>query len=226
MRDKHLTAEEIMKYMDASDLSEEYLLWMEETTEHLQACGVCQERLHRAMTAESVCEEEGLAAGLELMEHEEEIRRNILIAQLSRMREQERIAELITRIRDGYVERFMFSAPILSGRAAAVRGADAGGVMDDNAAGKQNVTLEQRVTLERSEDKLLLKIPGRSGNENQAGRENCSGTAKICDKLMVIFQMEDGEPIIKEALWDEACGQYVAELDTAVIKKLFEIWIL
>lgn len=226
MREKHLTAEEIIKYMDTSDMSEDYLLWMEETTEHLQACDVCQKRLHRAMTAESVCEEEGLAAGLELMEHEEEIRRNILIAQLGRMREQERIAELITRIRDGYVERFMFSAPIPQGKAAAVRGADAGGVMDDNAAGKQKVTLEQRVTLERSEDKLLLKIPGRLGSENQAGRENSSGTAKICDKLMVIFQMEDEEPIIKEALWDETCGQYVAVVDGFTRVEKLEVYLL
>lgn len=205
MRDKHLTAEEIMKYTDVSDLSEEYLLWMEETTEHLQACGVCQERLHRAMTAESVCEEEGLAAGLELMEHEEEIRRNILIAQLSRMQEQERIAELITRIRDGYVERFVFSVADLRRSAGAVRGAES--------------QYGQQVTLEKSEDKLLLKIPGRLGRENRAG------TAEVCSKLTVILHTEDEGPIMKEALWDEVCGQYVVVVDGFVRGEKLEVYI-
>ena len=113
-----------------------------------------------------------------------------------------------------------------------MRGADAGGIMDDNAAGKQNVTLEQRVTLERSEDKLLIKIPGRlgkedrSGSKNQAGKENCSGTAERCSKLTVILQIEDEEPIIKEALWDEACGQYVAVVNDCGTERQLEIWIL
>ncbi|MCM1261547.1 MAG: hypothetical protein NC313_02410 [Butyrivibrio sp.] len=195
MRDKHLTAEEIIKYMDASDMSEDYLLWMEEVAEHMEICDVCQKRLHRAMTVESVCEEEGLAEGLKLMEHEEEIRKNILIAHLSRMQEQERIAKLIRHIRDGYVERFAFSTSELRRSAGAVRGAEP--------------QYGQRVTLEKSEDKLFLKIPGRSGS-----------------KLTVILQMEDEELIIKEALWDEACGQYVAVVDGFIRGEKVEVYLL
>ncbi|MCM1047160.1 MAG: hypothetical protein NC433_01885 [Clostridiales bacterium] len=229
MRDKHLTAEEIIKYMDATDMSEDYLLWLEEATEHIQICDVCQNRLHRAMTVDSLCEEEGLSAGLKLMEHEEEIRRNILIAHLSRMQEQERIAkqeritELLKNIRNGYVERFVFSAAALKRSAGAVRGADS--------------QHGQQVTLEKSEDKLLLKIPGRqgrekrSGNEKQSGnencpeRENCSGTVGICDRLTVILQMEDEEPIIKEAFWDETCGQYVAVVDGFIRGDKLEVYL-
>lgn len=196
MRDKHLTSEEIMKYMDASDMSEEYMLWMEETAEHILTCDVCQEKLNRAMTAESICDEEGLAAGLKLMEYEEEIRRNILIAHLARMREQERIAELIEHIRSGYVERFTFSAADLRRSAGVVRGTDQ--------------QYEQQVTLEKSENKLLLRIPGEMGKKS---------------KLTVILHMEDEEPVIKEALWDEACGQYVAEVDDCGQGEKLEIYI-
>lgn len=212
MRDKHLTAEEIIKYMDASDMSEDYLLWMEEATEHMEVCDVCQERLHRAMTIESVCEEEGFAAGLKLMEHEEEIRGNILIAHLSRMQEQERIAELIRHIRDGYVERFAFSTLILQGRAAAIRGTDAVGAMD--------VDIVSKVALEQQEDKLLVKISGSMGSGN------LTGTAAVCSKLTVILQMEDEEPIIKEALWDEERGQYVAVVDGFTRGAKLEVYLL
>lgn len=210
MRDKHLTSEEIMKYMDASDMSEEYMLWMEETAEHILTCDVCQEKLNRAMTAESICDEEGLAAGLKLMEYEEEIRRNILIAHLTRMREQARIAELIEHIRSGYVERFTFSAADLRRSAGVVRGTDQ--------------QYGQQVTLEKAEDKLVLRIPGEMGKESR------TGTEEVCDndrknKLTVILHMEDEEPVIKEALWDEACGQYVAEVDGCGRGEKLEIYI-
>ncbi len=210
MRDKHLTSEEIIKYMDTSDISEDYLLWMEETAEHIQSCDLCQEKLNRAMTADSVCDEDGLAAGLKLMEYEEEIRRNILIAHLGRMQEQTRIAELINHIREGYAERFTFSMADMRRSAGAVRGAD-------SQHGKQ-------VTLEKTDDKLLLRIPGDMGKESATGTEETCNKELQC-KLMVILHTEDEEPIVKEALLDEAHGQYVAEVDACETEKQLEVWI-
>lgn len=210
MRDKHLTSEEIIKYMDASDLSEDYLLWMEETAEHILTCDVCQEKLNRAMTAESICDEEGLAAGLKLMEYEEEIRRNILITHLYRMREQARIAELIKHIQSGYVERFAFSMTDLRRSAGVVRGTDQ--------------QYGQQVTLEKSENKLLLRIPGEMGKEGRIGTEEVSDNDRK-NKLTVILHMEDEEPVIIEALWDEACRQYVAEVDGCGRGEKLEIYV-
>lgn len=210
MRDKHLTSEEIIKYMDASDLSEDYLLWMEETAEHILTCDVCQEKLNRAMTAESICDEEGLAAGLKLMEYEEEIRKNILITHLYRMREQTRIAELIKHIQSGYVERFTFSMTDLRRSAGVVRGTDQ--------------QCGQQVTLEKLENKLLLRIPGEMGKENRiktAGANN----EELQYRLMVILHIEGEEPIVKEAFWDEACGQYVAEMDGCGRGEKLEIYV-
>lgn len=73
MRENHLSAEEIMKYMDTLDLSEEYLLWMEETSEHLMTCNSCYQKLRQAMLVESICEEGGLETGLRLLAKEEKI---------------------------------------------------------------------------------------------------------------------------------------------------------
>lgn len=73
MRESHLTAEEIIKYMDTSDLSEEYLIWMEEVSEHLLTCYSCHQRMRQTMLAESVCEEGELEAGLRLLAKEEKI---------------------------------------------------------------------------------------------------------------------------------------------------------
>lgn len=211
MRDKHWTSEEIIKYMDASDLSEEYMLWLEDASEHILTCGICQEKLNRAMTIESVCDEEGLAAGFSLMEHEEEIRKNILIAHLSRMQEQARIAELIRHIQNGYVERFLFSLANLQSNAGAVRG--------------EKPQCGQRVMLEKSENKLLLKISGEMGKESKAGTEEI-GNQERQRSLMVVLRIEDGEPIVKEALWDEACGQYIAVVDDCESGEELEVYIL
>ena len=73
MRDSHLTAEEIIKYMDTSDLSEEYMLWMEDVSDHLLTCYSCHQRLCQALLTESVCEEGGLEIGLRLLAREEKI---------------------------------------------------------------------------------------------------------------------------------------------------------
>lgn len=210
MREKHLTSEEMIKYLDASDLSEEYMLWMEETAGHILTCAVCQGKLNRALAVESVCDEEGLAAGLGLMEHEEEIRKNILVAHLLRMQEQARIAELIRHIQGGFVERFLFSVANMQRSAGAVRGEGA-------QCGRQ-------VTLERSEDKLLLKIPGGMGKESPAGTEGICNK-KLRRSLTVVLRMEDGEPIVAEAHWDEECGQYVAVVDGVEPEGKLEIYV-
>ncbi len=52
---------------------DDFLDGMEEITEHVMECSQCQERLHKAMNVDSICDEEGLAEGLKLLKYEEEI---------------------------------------------------------------------------------------------------------------------------------------------------------
>lgn len=218
MRKKHLTAEEMIKYMDTSNLSEDYLLWLEEVAEHVMGCSQCQERLHKAMAVDSICDEEGLAAGLKLLEKEEEIRRDILVASLRSLQEQEKVAELIRCIQNGRAERFVFSALTSLGRAGAVRGADAVSTMEaDSGEGIKKTPEKQKVILEQYEDKLLVKISGVMGKDRNTLKE---------EKTPVLVCLEGDEPKVEEAVWDEACGQFVTELDNSVMNKQFEIWIL
>lgn len=204
MRKKHLTAEEMIKYMDTSNMSEEYLLWMEEITEHVMECSQCQERLHRAMTVDSICDEEGLAAGLNLLKKEEEIRRDILAASLGRLQEQEKVAEIIRCIQNGQAQRFVFSSLTPPRWAGAARGADA-------------VRDVQNVILEQYEDKLLVKISGRMGSDSNTVEGG---------RTPVVVCVEGEKPSVEEAVWNEACGQFVMELDASVVEKRLEIWML
>lgn len=218
MRKKHLTTEEMTKFMDSSNLSEDYLLWMEEAAEHVMGCSQCQERLHRAMTVDSICDEEGLAAGLKLLEKEEEIRRELLVASLKRLQEQEKVEEFIRGIQNGRAERFVFSMMTPPRRTGAVRGADAVSTIDaDIGQGMKKTPEKQTVILEQYEDKLLVKISGAMGKDGNTVKE---------EKTPVLVCVEGEEPKVEKAVWDEACGQFVAELDTSVVKKQFEIWML
>lgn len=218
MRKKHLTTEEMIKYLDTSNLSEDYLLWMEEVTEHIMGCSQCRESLHKAMAVDSICDEEGLTAGLKLLEKEEEIRKDILVASLRRLQEQEKMAELIRRIQNGHAERFAFSTLTPRVRAGAVRGADDVRAMDtDTTEGMKEMTGKHKVILEQYEDKLIIKISGRMGMDSNTGKE---------EKVPVLVCVEGEEPKVGEAVWNAACEQFVAELNTALMKKQLEIWIL
>ena len=127
------------------------------------------------------------------------------------MQEQARIAELIRHIQNGYVERFTFFIENLQKSVGVARGVEP--------------QCGQQVTLEGLEDKLLFKIPGKMGKEGKVGTEKICGKERQ-HRLTVVLRIEDGEPIVKEALWDEECRQYVAIADGAEVGDKLEIYIL
>ena len=73
----HLTLEEIKKYINKSDLSEECLLWLETVTEHLDDCAICRKRVQEAILIEEMCEENNIADVLKFAAQEEDIRKSI-----------------------------------------------------------------------------------------------------------------------------------------------------
>ena len=75
----HLTLDEIKKYIDDTEESEEYLLWMETVSEHIDGCELCEKRIQKALITEAVLREEHMGDLLKLAQQEEEIRKNILI---------------------------------------------------------------------------------------------------------------------------------------------------
>ena len=61
----HLSVEEIKKYINKNDLTEEYLLWLEKATQHLDDCAICRKRVQEAILIEEMCEENNIVlAGL------------------------------------------------------------------------------------------------------------------------------------------------------------------
>ncbi|MBO5292994.1 MAG: hypothetical protein J6B10_07440 [Lachnospiraceae bacterium] len=194
--DTHLTVEDIEKYLNTSDLSEDYLLWLEQASAHLASCESCQKTLQRAMSADAVCEEAGLQEALRLAEKEDEIRRSILICKLSQMREQTRMAEIIRLLQTGAVSPYILQMSDLSGRQTAVRG----------ETGKSAEELE----LTCEDGRLKINIYGRDSGH----------------PVTVLLEQEGEPPVVCEALWEEASGQWSAVLDAPRQESTFELYIL
>lgn len=73
----HLSVEEIKKYINKNDLTEEYLLWLEKATQHLDDCAICRKRVQEAILIEEMCEENNIADVLKFAAQEEDIRKSI-----------------------------------------------------------------------------------------------------------------------------------------------------
>ena len=78
----HLSVDEIDRITDTSDLSPEYLDWYESVEAHLADCALCREQIRRKVLCDDLSDGNTLQSGLRLLEKEEEIRKNIVIAKL------------------------------------------------------------------------------------------------------------------------------------------------
>ena len=87
MQEAHLSYEELEKYMDETDLSESYLCWSEQMTEHLDTCKYCRERLEKLFLLSELWKEENVAAAIRLVGKEEELEREIVALGLKRKEE-------------------------------------------------------------------------------------------------------------------------------------------
>lgn len=174
MEQTHLTLQDIMKYLDSADLSEEYLLWMDQVAEHLTVCTKCQEMLHRAMDAEYVCEQEGFANIAAMASQEEKIRKDILICKLLQMQQKERLATVIHLLQQNTVLPYILQLSDCGRGMGVSRGNDT-----SEDAGK--------VDFVNDEGQLLVKLHGSLPGQ----------------KKTIILEREGAEPLIQEAFWDE-----------------------
>ncbi len=193
----HLTAEDMEKYLDTSDLSEEYLLWMESVSEHLSGCTKCQEALNRAMETDSICDEKELGDALELASHEEEIRRSILLCKLQQMQEQERVADVIRLLKENAVTSYVLQTGDLQRKAGVARG-------------EKNPTVSKGVEFSCENDKLIVKVSDKNSSQ----------------QVTVLLEQKNVEPVVREALWDEAAGLWMASFEVVNSDLEFEIYIL
>lgn len=76
----HLSLDEIDRITDTSDLSPEYLNWYEGVEEHVADCVLCREQIRRKILCDDLSDGNTLKIGLRMLEKEEEIRKNMVIA--------------------------------------------------------------------------------------------------------------------------------------------------
>lgn len=120
MQEAHLSYEELEKYMDESDLSEAYLCWSEQVTEHLDVCEHCRKRLDKLFLLSELWKEDNIAASVRLVGREETIKRKIIALRLELMAENRRMLEVARQLRLGaLLTMYTTKAEILRGRSVA-----------------------------------------------------------------------------------------------------------
>ena len=200
MNERHLTRNDLQKYMDTSDLSEAYLLWMEQVTEHLLECPKCQAALQKLMLIDSICEEESCAEALELATQEEAVRRDLLIAKLQQMQEQARMAEVIQKLSEQAVSPIMLQMSDLQRRAGVVRG----------DAEQHRMQLPKGAEVTAQDGKVVVKVTKQDSEE----------------AVTVLLDRKGLEPSVCEAVWNESEQCYVAEFMVSDSQEEFELYII
>lgn len=205
----HFTIEDIEKYMDTSDFSEEYLLWMEEVTEHLDKCEKCQKMIDKAIAIESVCREENLSSLLKLAEQEEEIRRSIVICKLVQMYQQdatrnavnESMADVIRQMQMNEIRSYVLQVAHIPRYAGVSRGEDEGGYSKKTEDGVE-ITIKDGV--------LQVK---KSDSDKQR-------------KFTAVLDCHEGNPMVCEALWNEESQQWIAQFNLDDVLEQYEVYII
>ena len=202
----HLTWEEIEKYIDDSDVSEEYLLWFQQVSEHIEACELCQNRIQKAVIMEEMLEEANINHMLKLANQEEEIRRNIVICKMYQMAQdnntkedlKQGLQQMIQKMQQDVVKTYFLQAMSMQKRAGVARG--------------------EKVSLGNGKDDLRTEYEDgilRVYRNNEPKKE-----------FSAVLNRKEKNPQIAKALWVEETECFVAEFKMNDIKTDFEIYII
>lgn len=201
MSEKHLTVEDIEKYMDTSDLSEEYLLWMEHVMEHLSGCPRCQEVLQKSMMIDIISDDGNFADALILATKEEDIRREVVITKLQQMSEYTRMTEVIRKLREQAINPVVLQMTDLQRRAGVARGGE---------KHTQATQLPENVEITTKDESIIVKIT----------EQDSKGT------VTVLLDRKGLEPELCETVWNESEQCMVAEFSVSDSNEPFEIYVI
>lgn len=204
----HLSTEDFKKYMDTSDMSEEYLLWMEDVSEHLETCEVCQKNLEKVIMLENSLKEESFAALLKMAEHESDIRRSIVASKLQMMYQEDStrniagtiVAEAIRQLQMNAVKSYMLQMSSMAGYAGVARG----------EGDSLSLTKEDGVEILVENSELLVKT---DSVDNQK-------------KFTAVLDRKEKIPLVCEASWEEESKQWVAKFNMDELMEQFEVYII
>lgn len=204
----HLTTQDLIKYMELSDTSEEYLLWEERITEHLEECEACRELIHEAIMIESTLTEESFGELLKLAGHEDEIRRSMVANKLRMMYEQgytkdavsSIVAEAISRLQMNAVRSYMLQISAMAGRVSVARGEEE----------RLSLNKEDGIEIILENSELVVKTDGLDKKQ----------------KFTAVIDHKEKSPMICEAAWEEEAKQWVAKFNMDELMEQFELYII
>lgn len=196
MQREHLTYEELERYTDESDLSEEYLCWSEPITEHLDHCAICRGRLDKMFFLSQLLDENNFSEAMQLAGKEEEIRRRQVALCLEIMAEEERMKEVAKRLQTGLLMALSASkTEILRGRSV-VRGEES----------------EKRPVSVSYEDGILYIIVELEKEADVV-------------VVLVCHDKKDAKPEMKKAVWQEESKVAVAEFEVGELGENYEAFV-
>lgn len=204
----HLTTDDLLKYMDTTDMSEEYLLWFEGVTGHIEACESCSRLLEKAIMLESSMQEENIGQLFKMAEHEADIRRSVVAHKLQMMYSQDStrnaastiVTEAIRQLQVNAVKSYMLQMSSMVGRAAVARG-EGDGV---------SLVKEDGVEILVEDSELLVKTDDM---DNQK-------------KFTAVLDRKEKSPMVCEATWEEEKKQWVAKFNMDELMEQFEVYII
>jgi len=201
----HLTIEDIEKYLDTSDFSEEYLLWMEGISAHLQECKKCQNLLHKAIEIDLFCQEDNIETVLHMARQEEEIRRGIVICKLQQMYQEKAMEEVmqnaIRQMQLHAVKSYMLQVSGLLNYANAAR---------EEAEEMHPYFSDDRMEIAVEDGMVVLKL---TDMEKQK-------------KFTAVLDRKEGSPIVHEAVWDEGMQRWIARFEMDELQEQCEVYIV
>lgn len=197
MEKGHLTYEELERYVDDTDFSEEYMRFCEPVMAHLDTCAVCRDRLDKLVLLSTLTEDVHMASALKLVQQEEQIRRKIVALRLGMMAKEQRMAEVARRLEQGLL------------LAVSVAKAD---FLRVQAASRSSEDAEQKpVTVHYEGGKASVAV-------------RCEQQADVT-VILVPIKERDAEIMVAKAEWDQEKGLAIAVFEIAQLEDCYEIYV-
>ncbi len=196
MEKGHLTYDELERYAEDTDFSEDYMMFCEPLMAHLDTCALCRDRLDKMVLLSTLTEDAYMASALNLVRQEEQIRRKIVALRLGMMTKEQRMAEVARRLEQGLL------------LAVSVAKTD---FVKVQAASRSSDSTEQKVTVHYEEGKASVTV-------------QCEKQADVT-VILVPTKEKDAEIMVEEAKWYEEKGLAIATFEIAQLEEGYEIYI-
>ena len=197
MEKGHLTYEELERYIEDTDFSEEYMMFCEPLMAHLDTCALCRDRLDKLVLLSTLTEDSYMASALNLVQQETRIRRKIVALRLGMMAEEQRMAEVAARLEQG----LLLAVSVAKADFLKVQGALRSG----------DGTEQKPVTVHYEEGKASVAV-------------RCEKQADVT-VILVPTEEKDAEIMVAKAEWNEEEGLAVAVFELAQLEDGYEIYV-